>query len=1239
MAESVPQIRTKILRRQRTPDQYRLYRAALEWSLTDPIVIASDSDFQSTSRWRGQIEPCAHNLRNVITFCCQLPGTLLADEVGLGNTISAGLVASELISRARISKLLIVCPKILTSEWCHVLKAKFHIPARVVVGRDLMYAETEDVGAIITTYHSAWLYLDQIPNNRFDMLVLDQADKLRHLQLRDGDQPPHAASPFREALERRRFRYALIMTSRPIQDSLWDLYGLVDLLAAARGHANPFGSEEVFAWKFIADDDHQQARQLKPEVHEEFRSIVDRYMSRLRREDIKLNFPNRLVQSLPVEPNAKELELIQVLTGPIRTLNPSAQIALLFALTSSPNALLAQVNAMAQEHTVPEDLAAAVRDIVDRMPLSGKLEGLSTIIDRLRLAEPDRWRLVIFTGSVETQKRIQVYLERRRIPVAVINGSSNPQDQETLASFRKSRPQIRVIVCSDADSEVLDLPLATTVVNYDLPWNPVIAERRIGQFQRLWSNRTRLNIFNLTLRGTFEEHVVSRVMGRLLTASRAIDDIEPLLHSSAMVGDDDGDVGFDEKILQLALASLAGEDVETAVQQIELSITTAKAKLEREEQNNSAVLGAVDGAEQLRQQVPILPPVVRSMDAPEFARQALNSLGAKLAAQDGQIYLNEQDDKLIRFDWDESAVAPKAVVYAPGSSAFFGLVNRTSASGIHSVDDLDHRADQQADKQAIEVARRWASEFGASLVSAELRDVRRAFDGMALVHMQASVVHDSYERLLEISCGAGKHNAWSGRKGLAAIPGDIQDVASVGINSEVLFEAAGKDPAIGEFCRFYLARRKQEVSAGGADAEKRRLLGADFTPRFEMTLAGIRGAVHRQLKLRVYYKWDKSTRYSSDVVVSPYFGTVLEAPAFDRCAQTGQLVPVDCLERCEITGLRAIKHELVRSHISGRFALFENTLMCNLSRQRILLDEARLSDATGQIVASSLLKGSGVSGKLAEPEQFAQCEFTQVEALHSELGVSEISGKRYRLDEQTRSVVSGKVGHYTEFVLCDVTQQPFAPGEGENCEITGHLVVPSVLERCSVSGKTSIPSELEQCASSGQWAQKKYFVASSISGARVLERYALRSAKGKFCTPLEGKRCMWSGRNYHPDDLRTCALTGVLVHFQFVTSDAGLRLQPLRDLLYGFRRTADASDLWESIAAKASVALGGGRCRLEAAQTSPDGRHLAVCSEVRSFLGRSVRQAGLLYSFRDDQIIGRIALGKRSPDGWTNAGR
>jgi len=278
-----------------------------------------------------------------------------------------------------------------------------------------------------------------------------------------------------------------------------------------------------------------------------------------------------------------------------------------------------------------------------------------------------------------------------------------------------------------------------------------------------------------------------------------------------------------------------------------------------------------------------------------------------------------------------------------------------------------------------------------------------------------------------------------------------------------------------------------------------------------------------------------------------------------------------------------------------------------------------------------------VSGWRAEPEQFAKCEFTQADVLDSELEVSEISGKRYRVDEEVRSAVSGKAGHRLEFVFCPETGQPFISEEGERCVLTGQVVLPGVLERCAVTGKAVVPSELEECAASGKRALKDNFVTSSVSHARILKRYAVQSAAGNFCAPMEAKRCMWSGRKHHPDDLRTCALTGVQIHSQFVTSGSVARLRPLSELLYGVRRSVDALDRWEAIAAKASAALGGGRCRLEAAQTSPDGRHLAICSEVRTHLGLTIQQAGLLYSMNDDEIIGQIALGKRTPSGWSNA--
>ena len=81
------------------------YRAAPEWDLTDPTVIETRKDLKSEKRWQAQLRPYHRQVTNLITFCRRLPVTLLADDVGLGKTISAGLVASELIARARVSKI------------------------------------------------------------------------------------------------------------------------------------------------------------------------------------------------------------------------------------------------------------------------------------------------------------------------------------------------------------------------------------------------------------------------------------------------------------------------------------------------------------------------------------------------------------------------------------------------------------------------------------------------------------------------------------------------------------------------------------------------------------------------------------------------------------------------------------------------------------------------------------------------------------------------------------------------------------------------------------------------------------------------------------------------------------------------------------------------------------------------------------------------------------------------------
>lgn len=1224
-------IQARILRREIAPDEYRVYKAGLEWDISDPIVIENREDIKSEFRWRDRLEPYHHQVTNLITFCRRLPVTLIADDVGLGKTISAGLIISELISRSRLSKILVVCPKSLGQQWREELLTKFNIPSEIAIGKDLIKADLDEVGAIITTYRSATLHLDSIPQGRFQMLVLDEAHKLRNLY--GKNEAPQVAKCFQKAMEERRFRFVLMLTATPIHNRLWDLYSLVDLLTVARGHQNPFGNEGMFARKFIADD-REKARHLKPESRDEFRSIVYSYMSRVRRGDAKLFFPERVVQKHEVPPTEAELELIDAITKPIQKLNRLVQISILQALTSSPEALMSQLNNMARNGTVTPELAATVRKIVMEMPTSAKLQGLGALIDKLSQENPNSWRLVVFTGRIETQTTIQSFLEEYGLKAGIINGSTGPRNQETLKRFRNDPPELHVIVSTEAGSEGINLQVANVLVNYDLPWNPMIVEQRIGRIQRLGTEHANVAVFNIMLRGTFEEYIVWRLMEKLQMASQAIGDVEALLEASGINEDDDNEaVSFEERIRQLVIASMEGKDMRAATKQEEQNIEKAKEELKRQEENINAMLGGMDGAEYVGPRTPSLPEIVRSMEPREFTLAAFESLGAQVTAQSQDVYLVEENGgrEYVCFG-DHIATHPRKRLYAPGTAAFLRLVSRVIASGVHNVEDLD----EDPLRKCSELAQRWVLTFGGTLRKIEVDDVFRCFEGTAVVRVRATVAHDSYERLVEISCSPREHNIHMDRSGLDPLPQTIENPKVLGINLDRLADVAKLDEAISEFSRFYLERREQEILCAGDDERKKTKLEDEFTPRTEMTLVALEGRLYRQLKVRALYKFGADFEYTSTLTVIPHTGTMVDTPELASCTLSGKTVPNTCLKQCQITGAHVLEHLLTKSEISSRLALPEHTLLCSLSGKRILQDEAEVSSVTGCLVAKSLLKTSELSGKRAEPCHFGRCEFTQAEVLNSELAQSEVSCKRYRIDEQMRSVVSGKTGHKQEFVLEYESREPLIMGEAEQCEVTGQYVRLGTLAQCAVSQKHVLPSELERCASTGKLVLRKYLVTSSISGAHILEEIAVRSSTGKFCTPLETKTCLWSGRKCHPDDLRVCVLTGLAIHFEFVTTDAHPQLQVLADLLNGIKRTTDGLDVWPDVRKKAELAIGKGRCRVVAAVASSDQRRLAVCMEARTIIGLRVRHAGLLYEIDGRSLMGMIALGHRTSGGWSD---
>jgi SNF2 family DNA or RNA helicase len=147
-------ISVPLLRSAGSEDSLELHLAAIEYALATPIAIRDKEDIKSQKHWSEQFEPFEHQVRNLITFCRRALVALIADDVGLGKTISAGLVLSELMTRRKVKRALILAPKLLLPQWCEELQTKFGIEAQHASGGELHYLVRSTIPVVVTTYET-----------------------------------------------------------------------------------------------------------------------------------------------------------------------------------------------------------------------------------------------------------------------------------------------------------------------------------------------------------------------------------------------------------------------------------------------------------------------------------------------------------------------------------------------------------------------------------------------------------------------------------------------------------------------------------------------------------------------------------------------------------------------------------------------------------------------------------------------------------------------------------------------------------------------------------------------------------------------------------------------------------------------------------------------------------------------------------------------------------------------------
>lgn len=1112
---------TRELKPAQTPEDFRLHCAALEWSLAEPIIINEAADIRSRVDWKDRVEPFRHQVQNLMRFCRRLPVTLLADDVGLGKTISAGLIVSELMKRNRISKVFVVCPKILIPQWVEELEAKFGIKAYGGSGAAVQEAAQRPEPVFVTTYHSAARFLEDGNAAGFDMLILDEAHKVRNLH--GTANPPRMASAIYDALESRAFKYVLMLTATPIQNRLWDIYSLVDCLAVARGHTNPFGAPEQFASRFIADG-RVAARRLKQEHADEFRKIVNSYMFRTRRLDAELAFPEREVKTYPVTATPEEAQLQAIIAESIQGFGALEQINLLVALMSSPQALAKQLENMAARGNAPANLASRVGGLAARVGVPAKAAYVLQIAAKLSQQRQD-WRMVIFTTRRETQLMLGAVLKRAGISHGFISGGRAGENRRTIEDFRKESPDIHVIVSTDAGAEGVNLQAANILVNYDLPWNPMIVEQRIGRVQRIGSRFKTVWVANVVHHNSPEQRIVGRLMEKLQVIAHTVGDIEAVLEAA---GDAEGE-SLEQQIREMVIASLRGQDQEEAARLAAESIEQARSLLEEQQEQMNAMLGEMNDPDQADIPMPRLESAKPSMPLSEFVVTALEREGCRFKHDGHGLYAGRDgNQEAFQFTFDPEVVDRHSQpgvfmgrgphLYQPGKPAFERLVQRW----------IDQSAVSGADRRCTsDVAARIAQDWVGGIQGARFVGLREGgaageVHGRVICRARVANAVDSYEKILAVGLAAPLE-AWNVAAGAA---GTVHPKA-VFAGLESLVEASvAADSDVQQFRRFYEQRLARELAKSDT-GERRDKLVNDLAPSVTAEAAALEFEIRGSLGLEVAYRLRGDCEYRSRLEIED--GRLKAEPPRGRCELTAVDYPEDCLEICQVTGKRGLRELMGRSDVGGGYAFPGNCQTCSLTGKKILETEAEKCAVTGQVAARAALRQSELSGRFAVPQRTAVCELTGARLIDDELMQSAVSGKWFRRDEAVRLVDGVSHVHRSEAVRCDVSGEWLLESETAVCPETGMRAGRARFAECAATGEKVLPAGLAECCLSGAKVRKSLLEASAASGRVALaSRMCACAESGAVFLPEEVAPSEVSEKVVDKRLLRKCTVTGTI---------------------------------------------------------------------------------------------------------------
>ncbi len=478
---------------------------------------------------------------------------ILADEVGLGKTIEAGMIIKELKSRGLVKRVLVVCPTGLVTQWAFEMQEKFHEKFNVILPSDYdtirRLTDTDDVYSqydqVISPMdsikpiekHAGWTdervekYNEEriysIINSGWDLVIIDEAHRVA------GSSGEVARYKLGHLLSQAS-PYLLLLSATPHNGKTEPFLRLVRLLdEGAFPNFKSIVKEQVAPYlirtekreaidnngnllfkgrvthlvEMTWDERHTFQRELYELVSSYVSKTYDK-ARRNRRKNMCLIFLLIIMQRMVTSSTAairqsleRRLEVLKAERTHIGSLTED-DLAELDIEDDVQDALEAISLDMQEEIGELDHIISVAKQAEFQHP-DVKVEQLLDTIDEI-LSEDKQQKIIIFTEFVATQIYLQNLLENKGLAVTALNGSMSIEERnEALNEFKN---KTSIFISTDAGGEGLNLQFSNIIINYDLPWNPMKIEQRCGRVDRIGQQRD-VHIYNFIVKDTVENRV------------------------------------------------------------------------------------------------------------------------------------------------------------------------------------------------------------------------------------------------------------------------------------------------------------------------------------------------------------------------------------------------------------------------------------------------------------------------------------------------------------------------------------------------------------------------------------------------------------------------------------------------------------------------------------------------------------------------------------------------------------